>query len=203
MLRNRYNKCRLSLIALLCASPLAVAQQPAPAPLLESGHIQLNGHSTLYQIHRLPISSYPELPAPIATQLTLRGCMIPQTYAAHHPENVIHASLESPGTSDWAVLCEANGTVSLLVFLSSATDPVQLASAPATSRLQLHDLTGVLGFNWGIDPATPDEVHQAQAALPHHPPSLDHDALADSTVEGRTLYRFYSKSAWTLLPTPE
>jgi hypothetical protein len=184
------------------ASPLAPAQQPPP--LLESGHIQLNGHSTPYQIRRLPVSSFPQLPAPIAAQLTLRGCMIPQTYAAHHPENVIHASFEAPGSSDWAVLCEADGTVSLLVFLASAPEsPLTLASVPQTSRLQIHDLTGVLGFNWGIDPATADEVHQAQAALPHHPPNLDHDALADSTVEGRTLYRFYSKPSWTLLPTPE
>jgi hypothetical protein len=174
------------------------------AQLIESGHVEQAGRSTPYLIHRLPVSSFPQLPAAIAAQLTLRGCMIPQTYAAHHPENVIHASFETPGSSDWAVLCEAEGTVSLLVFLASAPEnPLTLASAPQTARLQVHDLTGVLGFNWGIDPATPDEVHVAQAAMPHHPPRIAHDALADSTVEGPTLYRFYAKSSWTLLPTPE
>ena len=49
-----------------------------------------------------------------------RGCLIPQTYEAHAPENVVHASLERPGSSDWAVLCSVNGTVSLLVFFSSS-----------------------------------------------------------------------------------
>lgn len=190
------------LFSLLLAVPLAPAQQPPS--LTESGHIQLNGHSTPYQIRRLPVSSFPQLPAPIAAQLTLRGCMIPQTYAAHHPENVIHASFEAPGSTDWAVLCEADGTVSLLVFLASAPEsPLTLASVPQTSRLQIHDLTGVLGFNWGIDPATPDAVHQAQSGLAPHPPRIAHDALADSTVEGPTLYRFYKKPNWTLLDMPE
>ncbi len=186
--------------ALLLASTIVPAQQPSP--LVESGRIQQAGRSTAYIIRRLPVSSFPQLPAPIAAQLTLRGCMIPQTYAAHHPENVIHASFEAPGSADWAVLCEAEGTVSLLVFLESAPEnPLVLASVPQTSRLQLHDLTGVLGFNWGIDPATPNEVHEAQAAMPHHPGRIAHDALADCTVEGSTLYRFYDKSAWILLPT--
>lgn len=198
---NRKNV--LSLGAVVLGSSVAAASLSAQQ-LLESGHIQQAGRSTPYLIHRLPVSSFPQLPAPIAAQLTQRGCMIPQTYAAHRPENVIHASFEAPGSSDWAVLCEANGTVSLLVFLASAdASPVELASAPQTARLQLHDLTGVLGFNWGIDPATPDEVHQAQSGLAPHPPRPTHDALADSTVEGRTLYRFYSKPNWTLLDMPE
>jgi hypothetical protein len=189
----------LSLTTLLLATSAIPAQQ-----LIESGHIQQAGRSTPYLIHRLPVSSFPQLPASIAVLLTQRGCMIPQSYAAHRPENVIHASFEAPGSSDWAVLCEADGTVSLLVFFASAPEnPLVLASAPPTARLQLHDLTGVLGFNWGIDQATPDEVHQAQAALPHHPPRITHDALADSTVEGRTLYRFYLKPDWTVLSTPE
>lgn len=78
-----------------------------------------------------------------------------------------------------------------------------LASAPETERLQAHDASGVLGFNWGIDPATPERVHEAQAGMAHRPPRLDHDALADSMVEHRTVFHFYAKSAWTLVETQE
>jgi hypothetical protein len=78
-----------------------------------------------------------------------------------------------------------------------------LAVAPETTRLQAHDATGVLGFNWGIDPASPAKVHEAQMGMEHRPPLVDHDALADSVVEGRTVYHFYARSAWTLLEMPE
>ena len=132
--------------------------------------------------------------------------MIPQTYEAYHPENVVHASLERAGSSDWAVLCSAEGTVSLLVFFGSRSaqaQPLVLVTAPETERLQAHDPSGVLGFNWGIDPASPEQVHEAQAGLEHHPARLDHDALADSIVERQTVYHFFAKNVWTLVEMPE
>jgi hypothetical protein len=163
-------------------------------------------------IRHLPVSSFPELPVGIVDLLNRRGCTVPQTYAAHHPENVIHASLEHAGSSDWAVLCSAGGTVSLLVFFDAGDvqnsgkggdQPVVLASARETERLQAHDPGGVLGFNWGIDPATPQQVHEAQIGLEHRPARVDHDALADSVVESHTIYHFYAKAAWTLLEMPD
>jgi hypothetical protein len=191
----------------LCfACPVIAAQQQQPqlVRLTESGHVAVAGHLVSYLIHRLPVNAFPGLPAEIQDLLNRRGCLIPQTYEAHHPENVIHASLERTGSSDWAVLCAAQGTVSLLVFFSSApAEPLLLAVAPETTRLQAHDATGVLGFNWGIDPASPAKVHEAQMGMEHRPPLVDHDALADSVVEGRTVYHFYARSAWTLLEMPE
>jgi hypothetical protein len=178
------------------------------AQLTESGQIVVDGHPTHYLIRRLPVSSFPELPADIQDQLNQRGCLIPQTYAAHHPENVVHASLERAGSSDWAVLCSMKGKVSLLIFFDRGTSqglvqPLVLASAQETERLQAHDPTGVLGFNWGIDPASPAQVREAQFGMEHRPPSLDHDALADSVVEHRTVYHFYAKGAWTLVDMPD
>jgi len=84
--------------------------------LTESGQILIGGQMTRYLIRHLPVSSFPALPAAIQSQLDRRGCLIPQTYEAHRPENVIRASLERQGSSDWVVLCSAKGTVSLLVF---------------------------------------------------------------------------------------
>ena len=196
---------------LLSASLLALGTaqgqnvQPVQAPQLEeSGHISVGGDSVPYLIRRLPVSSFPDLPAGIQDILRQRGCMIPQTYQAHRPENVVRASLERSGSSDWAVLCASNGTVSLLVFFGSAPGvSIELASAPETERLQPHDPTGVLGFNWGIDPASPERVHDAQSGMEHRAPPLDHEALADSIINRRTVYHFYTGHAWIQLETPD
>lgn len=187
--------------AFLCSCTLISAQQSStPNSLVESGQIVFDGHSAPYVIRHLPISSFPNLPPTIQEQLSVRGCLIPQTYEAHQPENVVHASLEQPGSSDWAVLCSAQGTVSLLIFFGSGSSrPFTLASAPETERLQTHDPTGTLGFNWGIDIASPGNVHDAQLGMRHPPPRLDHDALADTLVDHHTVYHFYLKSTWIVL----
>ena len=153
-----------------------------PAQLTESGKVVLDGRLEPYLIHRLPVSSFPDLPSEIAEFLNRSGCMIPQTYEAHRPENVVRGSLQRPGSSDWAVLCSAKGTVKLLVFFGSGpAKAMELASAQETERLQTHGTAGVLGFNWGIDAASPEGVHEAQAGMSHRPPPLSHDALADSS----------------------
>jgi hypothetical protein len=148
------------------------------------------------------VNSFPELPAAIEEQLNERGCLIPQTYEAHQPENVVHASLERAGSSDWAVLCSVKGTVSLLVFLDGS-GPVVLASAPERDRLQAHDPSGVLGFNWGIDPATVEQVHEAQSGMRPRPARLEHDALADSVIEQKTVYHYYRNHEWTVVDVGE
>ena len=190
----------------LMSSSLSPAQhkEQIQPQLIESGQIVVAGRSTPYLVRHLPVSSFPGLPEDLAAQLNRRGCLIPQTYEAHRPENVVHASLERAGSSDWAVLCSERGTVSLLVYFSSAPAKLLvLAAAPETERLQSHDPSGVLGFNWGIDPASPEQVHQAQSGLEHRPALLDHDALADSLVDHKTVYHFYLKNAWTVLQMPE
>jgi hypothetical protein len=199
----------------LCATVPSLAQSgqrpvegnpslPNTVPTELSGSINVDGQVTSYRIHLLPINSFPSLPQAVAEQLTQRNCMIPQTYEAHMPENVVHASLERTNSSDWAVLCSTQGAVSLLIFFgSNGAHPSVLATSSATDHLQAHDPTGVLGFNWGIDPASPERIHQAQYGLKKRLPLLDHDALADSTIDHRILYHFYSKSAWTLVEMPD
>lgn len=161
------------------------------------------GHSIPYVVRHLPIASFPGIPTAIRDGLGQRGCLIPQTYEAHQPENAVHGSFERPGSSDWAVLCSVGGAASLLVFFGSHPDhPFTLASAQETERLQAHDPSGVLGFNWGIDAASPRQVYDAQAGIYPRPPMLNHDAIADSIVEHGTEYHYYSNGAWTLLPIP-
>ena len=192
------------LLLAFCLFAAAQTPQPAASALNESGQVVVDGGSVPFRIRRLPVNAFPDLPEDIAGQLNQRQCLIPQTYAAHHPENVVHASLERAGSSDWAVLCSTQGTVSLLVFFgSSPASPNVLSTAMETERLQRHDSTGVLGFNWAIDPASPEVVHQAQSGMERKPPRLDHDALADSAIEHRTVYHFYGKHQWTRVDTED
>ena len=170
----------------------------------DSGKIAVGGKQVSYVIRRLPVNSFPDLPPAFAAELNRRGCMIPQSYGAHGPENVVHARLERAGADDWAVLCSAEGTVRLLVSFSSDPGKVaELAAAPETERLQVHDLTGVLGFDWAIQIATPSRIHDAQAGMEHRPPMVDHDAIAEGVIDRRTVYHFFNQSAWTTLDVPD
>lgn len=184
----------------------AIAQDPNPANLgqqssfNESGKATINGHAVSYLIRRLPVDSFPDLPEAIAEVLNQRGCLIPQTYQAHRPENVIRGSFDRSGSSDWAVLCSAHGRVDLLVFFGRTPGkPVTVASAPEMERLQRHGSSGVFGFDWGIDTATPQQVREAQASLEHRPPKLDHDALADTLLNQKTVYHFFAHGGWTIV----
>ena len=195
-------------IALQIASSSAQSVPPAPkspqSALVASGQIVVSGQATPYLIRHLPVSSFPALPRAVQDELNKRGCTIPQTYEAHRPENVVHGNFEGRGATDWAVLCATHSAATLLVFFDGSTQPpAVLASAPETERLQAHDSSGVLGFNWGIDPATPQQVAGAQTGLFPRPPILDHDAVADTIVEHRTVYHFYSKSTWTQVKLPD
>ena len=187
---------------------LLAAQQPQPTtpPLNEQGKVVIAGRSTPYLIRHLPVNSFPELPLRIQDALDRRGCTIPQTYEAHGPENVVHGSLERAGSSDWAVLCSAQGTVSLLVFFGERTEgtqPAVLASTTETERLQAHGATGALGFDWGIDRATPQQIEEAQSGMAHRPARVDHDAVAEAIVDHPTTYHFYAKGAWSRLQMPD
>jgi hypothetical protein len=175
-------------------------QTPAASPLLEVGKITVAGREVSYRIRNLPVSSFPDLPAPVAEQLTARGCVIPQTYEAHHPENVVRASLEKAGSQDWAVLCSANGKIALLVFFASdLSKPFVLREGEESGHLQEHSPGAEWGFNWGIDPASPKRIHEAQAGMSRRPAMLDHDCLADSTVDFKTIYRIYRDGAWEIV----
>ncbi len=205
--RSRRTRRRGVLLAALLTGALVLTAAQTPPPLTQlndTGRISVAGCLTPFIIRHLPLASFPQIPPEILVALSRRGCLIPQTYEAHQPENVIHGSFERPGSRDWAMLCSVHGTVSLLVFFASDPErPFTLATAPETERLQAHDPTGVLGFNWGIDAVSPQQVHDAQAGLLPPPPAVSHDAIADSVVEHSSEYHYYSKGSWTLLPTPD
>ena len=186
------------LAALLAGAGHLTALGQKSDPLVETGKVVVDGKMTPYLIRNLPVSSFPNMSPAVATSLNAMGCLIPQTYEAHRPENVVHASLERPGSDDWAVLCAVQGKVSLLIFFggSPADKPIVLKAFTETDRLQPHGGNGQLGFNWGIDPASPEKVREAQAGMKHRPPMLDHDCVADTILDRKTVYRFYRNGAW-------
>ncbi len=208
LIRPLPGNCHILIVTVMFVAialkPLCLSgQNAAPSNLLETGQVALAGRTISYRIRNLPVNAFPDLPVPIADALTARGCLIPQTYQARRPENVIHASFERPGSDDWAVLCSAQGQISLLVFFASGSpaEPAVLARQPATQRLQPHDLTGVLGFNWGIDPASPKQVHEAQAGMSHRPVPPDHDCVADSQIDQRTVFHLFRNGEWEMVDT--
>jgi len=196
----------LLIVLMAPAKPYAVAQSAPDAQLNTSGQVQVDGRAAPYMIRHLPVTSFPQLPAAAQSELNRRGCLVPQTYEARGPENVVQASLERKGSTDWAVLCSARGTVSLLVFFAGASEPAVLATAPETQRLSpvgAGNPAGMLGFNWAIDAATPEQVHQAQAGMRRRPAMLEHDALADALVDQKTVYRYYAGKAWVVVETQD
>jgi len=169
----------------------------------ESGSTSVDGKTVSYLIRRLPVDSFPDLPEAVSTALNRRGCLIPQTYQAHRPENVVQASFDRPGSTDWAVLCSAKGTVDLLVFFARMPGKAMtIASAPELERIEKHGSTKVYGFDWGIDPVSPKKVHDAQSGSEHHGSRVDHDALADSILDQKTIYHFYTNGQWVKLDLP-
>ncbi len=193
----------VSAVVVLATTGLLCAQMP-DTRMVERGTVEQNGKTVKYLIRRLPVSSFTELPVNVAAELEKRECMIPQSYQAHRAENVVHGSFEGVGTSDWAALCSAGGRVRLLIFFASAPGvPLTLEEADEKTLLEAHDLSGVFGFDWGLDAATPLQVHQAQAGMEHRPAAPAHDAVALVWLEHRTRYRLYEKQRWIDLDMPE
>jgi hypothetical protein len=197
--------CRMlaASLAVLAAAGSGLAQNDPATPLVETGQLTINGRTVSYRIRNLPVSSFPDLPPAIADALTARDCLIPQTYEARRPENVVHGSFERAGSLDWAMLCSTKGKVSLLVFFAggSPAEPIVLTTASNIERLKPHDASGQLGFDWGIDPASPQRIRDAQAAMAHHPAPLDHDCIADSMLDSKTVYHLYRNGAWETVST--
>ncbi len=201
LLRAAKYVAALAAVPVLCAQ---TAEAPTGARLLEHGSVMVGGKPTEYLIRRLPVSTFTELPATVSAELEKRECMIPQSYQAHHAENVVHGSFERAGSVDWAVLCSAGGKVKLLVFFASAPGkPLTLDEADEKKLLQVHDPSGVLGFDWALDAATPGQVHEAQAGLEHRPEAPTHDAVELTWIDHWSTYRLYEQGRWVELEMPD
>jgi hypothetical protein len=143
-----------------------------------------------YSIRLLPVSSFPQLPAAVAQQLAERGCMIPQTYEAHEPENVIHGSFEKKGSSDWAALCSVNRVTTLYVFFQTDLNhAIALRHQPDSQWL---------GVEWSLDYGSAWGIATRPARLLPAGANADHDGIEDAFVEQSSTIHSFKDGRWTV-----
>jgi hypothetical protein len=180
------------------------AQSPQPtfqAPILnteriESGELRsATGATVSYRIRLLPIASFPDLPTAIMDELTRRRCMIPQSFEAKQPENVIHGAFRAPGSNDWAVLCSSQGASTLYVFFAGQADsPIALRSQSDSTWLDVEPGSSIYGSSWGIAVRSAAELRASPQM--HHGATLDHDAIDDARLERSLIVHYYQAGRW-------
>jgi hypothetical protein len=199
---NSAAPARIFAALLLAASQLAALDRasaqtsPPSAERIESGQLESPGGDVLhYRIRLLPLASFPGLPVPVVAQLSRRDCMIPQSFEAQQPENVVHGAFRAPGSIDWAALCSASGSTTLYVFFAGQLDaPVALRSQPDTAWLGAEPGSSVFGSAWGIATLSVPEL-RASLHL-RQPVPLDHDAIDDARLERSDVIHYFQDGKW-------
>lgn len=179
------------------ATPSAQAAAPSTdMERSESGNLHIAGGDVVtYRIRLLPVASFPNLPAVVAAELTQHGCMIPQSFEAQQPENVIEGAFQQAGSSDWAALCSAGGSTTLYVFFAGALDkPTALRTQPDTAWLGAEPGSPVFGSAWGI--VTRSAAYLRAARPLHGEANFDHDGIEDSRLERSETIRYWQQSRW-------
>jgi hypothetical protein len=187
------------LLLLLTAALQAQTVAPSgPAELVETGRTRLsNGNEVVYRVRLLPLASFPGLPATISAELRQKECMVPQTYAARGPENVIRGSFEKKGSDDWAVLCSVNGATTLYVFFQSRPgDPAVLRKQRDMEWLG-SEVVGAYGSAWGIAARSPSLIRSSH--LGRRGQEIDHDGIEDTFIEHSSSVRYFDGGEWTTL----
>ncbi|HEX4004840.1 MAG TPA: hypothetical protein VHX60_01570 [Acidobacteriaceae bacterium] len=189
----------------LLAGLFATAWQasiPNPLPTterIESGELQAaGGDIETYRIRLLPVASFPDLPQAVASQLTRRGCMIPQSFEAQQPENVIHGSFRAAGSSDWAALCSIDSSTTLYVFLAGQFgNPITVRSQPDTQWLGADPGNSIFGSSWGI--AVRSAANLRASHQLHGAATYDHDGIEDARLERSATVRYWDDGHWLVL----
>jgi len=164
------------------ATPVcARAQSDRSTEQIETGRVRLpTGVEVVYRIRLLPLASFPALPTVVAAQLDERKCMVPQTYEARAPENVVRASLERIGSEDWAVLCSVNGATTLYVFFQSQpAAPIALRRQRDTEWLG-SEMVGAYGSAWGIARRSPSQMRALKGKWPDEALSIMMELMTPS-----------------------
>lgn len=178
----------------------SVDQTPAAnAERIESGESRApDGKPVAYRIRMLPLSSFPDLPDAVTAQLIRRQCMIPQSFEAKQPENVIHGAFRAPASSDWAVLCSSQQITTLYVFFAGQeASPIALRSQPDSAWLGAEPGSSVPGSSWGIAVRSAAELRASPEF--HRGITIDHDAIDDAHLERSMTVRYFQAGRWISL----
>jgi len=185
------------LFGLLQNAPLPPGDFPT-AERIETGRVTVAPGDLLeYRIRLLPLASFPALPAPVAAQLSRRGCMIPQSFEAQEPENIIHGAFRTSGSDDWAVLCSVSGTTTLYVFFADQSDtPLTLRSQPDTAWLGTEPGSSVFSSAWGIALRRSAELRAYSEFRRLH---ADHDGIEDARLERSSTIHYCDDGKWIVV----
>jgi hypothetical protein len=165
---------------------------PPSTEQVETGSASVHGRSYVpYQIRLLPVTSFPQLPPEVALQLDRMGCMIPQTYEAREPENVIHGSFEKKGSSDWAALCSVDHVTTLYVFFQSdLANPIPLRHQPDSQWL---------GVEWSLDYGSAWGIARRPPRLMRPADNANHDGIEDAFIEQSSTVHYFQNGQWTTI----
>jgi len=180
-----------ALLILVAAITTAHAQN---AEQVNRGQITINGGHYAYTIRRLPLSSFPDLPAPVREALDSRGCTVPQPFDGKRPDNVVSGSFFGKGSTGWAVLCSAATTTTLLVFASDSGTPAELGTHKDLDVLTQHPGSGGLGYAWAISTATPGDVQRISHLEEN---KIDHDGIKDEVIDQSSVLHYNFAGKWT------
>ena len=196
--------------AALAAGMLAGGWQtgaPAPAATtterVESGTVQApDGRQETYKIRLLPVASFPNLPEEVAAQLERMGCMIPQSYEAQQPENVIEGAFRAPNSRDWAALCSVAGKTTLYVFFAGHYNSAEpLRSQGDTLWLGAEPGSSAYGSAWGI--AVRNAADMRESRQWHGTVRFDHDGIEDARLERSATVHYWQAGKWLALGNDE
>lgn len=149
---------------------------------------------------RLPPSGFPELSAPLRTELDRRGCTIPQVYTGGPPHNVVRGRFGAVTTLDVAVLCSRERTSTIIVFWNGDPDSAsEIAAFPDATFLQVA-APGQIGFSRLIATASPESIreqHRRYGGVT--PPPLVHDGINDLFVDKASVVWYWHEGTWLRL----
>jgi len=142
-------------------------------------------------------SSFPDLPGAVAAELNRRGCMIPQSFEAKQPENVIHGAFRAAGSSDWAALCSSQQTTTLYVFSPTGESPIALPHSRNSGVAW--DGAGAPRFldrpgHWDRSVAELRSTPAIRRGL-----TIDHDAIDDARLERSWSFHYFEAGRWVNL----
>jgi hypothetical protein len=148
------------------------------------------------EVRRLEPDAFAELPPAVVSELRRRGCQIPQPPASA-PVNVIRGEFFAAGSRDWAVLCSARRSVSVLVFPEgSAAGVRELAAFAEDTHIQDFG-RGVMEYSRGITPVGRDYIlEHYQAHGGPAPPPIDHQGINDAFLEKASVVHYFYQGKW-------
>jgi hypothetical protein len=155
-------------IALLCACAGGVLRAQQTVPRADSTDHSDSRARAVASLVRFAPSAFPEIPRGVRQALERRGCVIPQNFASTHDTtaetrnaeladraNVVHGQFFERGKTEWAVICSAHGTTSIMFIPDDTTrrstispKMAQLSASPDSTWVERNYDGG-----WVVDPA--------------------------------------------------